>query len=586
MFIASALSLGSMMMPGTAMAAGTVETWWPAQNASVQGTQPFKAIVKDMNVWDYKMYWSVDGGSENAMYDSWQDYQHKEAMVDLTNWKWNSNGSYNVAFIARSHSGAEIARTSVTIKNAGQSVSAPTPAPIVVAPTPAPAPAPSNGSEITGTISAPVAQTPSNATAPAPAPTPAAETATLEVQVASPKANTSVYGKVKISASVPNKASSSYKMYWSVDGGSLNQIGDQSEIDFTYWTWKGSNAYVLNFIAKDNSGNTIAKTDVPVYANAAAPASGVTAAATAPATNPVTNVVETVTNVISSLTSKLYVDPNNPALAQAKAWKSSRPADAAVMEKIGSQSSGIWLGNWNADVQSDVQNAVAAAKKQNASAVFVAYNIPGRDCGQYSAGGLSDKNAYVAWIKKIAAGIGSGDAIVILEPDAIALTDCLSDSQKTDRYSMISQAVEILSANSGTKVYIDAGHSGWVNASDMASRLSKAGVSKAAGFSLNVSNYVSTGENTTYGTAVSKLIGNKHFVIDTSRNGSGSNGEWCNPSGRSLGQAPTLSTGNSLIDAYLWAKKPGESDGNCNGGPNAGEWWPEYALGLAQRAGY
>jgi endoglucanase len=31
-------------------------------------------------------------------------------------------------------------------------------------------------------------------------------------------------------------------------------------------------------------------------------------------------------------------------------------------------------------------------------------------------------------------------------------------------------------------------------------------------------------------------------------------------------------------------KPPGESDGECNGGPAAGRWWPEYALGLAQRA--
>ena len=37
--------------------------------------------------------------------------------------------------------------------------------------------------------------------------------------------------------------------------------------------------------------------------------------------------------------------------------------------------------------------------------------------------------------------------------------------------------------------------------------------------------------------------------------------------------------------ALLWIKQPGESDGTCNGGPNAGQWWADYALGLAQRAG-
>ncbi|HEU4535784.1 MAG TPA: glycoside hydrolase family 6 protein, partial [Polyangiaceae bacterium] len=74
--------------------------------------------------------------------------------------------------------------------------------------------------------------------------------------------------------------------------------------------------------------------------------------------------------------------------------------------------------------------------------------------------------------------------------------------------------------------------------------------------------------------------------IDTSRNGKGSNGEWCNPSGRALGASPTASTGDPLVDAFFWLKAPGESDGACNGGPSAGTFWPDYALGLAQRAAY
>jgi len=31
-------------------------------------------------------------------------------------------------------------------------------------------------------------------------------------------------------------------------------------------------------------------------------------------------------------------------------------------------------------------------------------------------------------------------------------------------------------------------------------------------------------------------------------------------------------------------KHPGESDGTCNGGPTAGTFWTDYAIGLAQRA--
>jgi endoglucanase len=38
------------------------------------------------------------------------------------------------------------------------------------------------------------------------------------------------------------------------------------------------------------------------------------------------------------------------------------------------------------------------------------------------------------------------------------------------------------------------------------------------------------------------------------------------------------------LDAYLWVKVPGESDGPCNGGPPAGSWWQEYALEIASNA--
>jgi endoglucanase len=122
----------------------------------------------------------------------------------------------------------------------------------------------------------------------------------------------------------------------------------------------------------------------------------------------------------------------------------------------------------------------------------------------------------------------------------------------------------------------------------MASRLRAAGVADAQGFFLNVSNFVSNSENAGYGAQVAALTGGKHFVIDTSRNGLGpaADGDWCNPPGRALGLRPGDYTGVSRQDANLWIKRPGESDGSCHGGPAAGQWWADYALGLAQRAAY
>jgi endoglucanase len=188
----------------------------------------------------------------------------------------------------------------------------------------------------------------------------------------------------------------------------------------------------------------------------------------------------------------------------------------------------------------------------------------------------------------MAQGIGGRPAIVILEPDALAGITCLSSGDQAMRMSLLSSAVATFKGQAGTKVYLDAGNPSWISASDMASRLTQAGIAKADGFSLNVSNFISTAANVSYGRQLSAMVGGKHFVIDTSRNGLGptSDGQWCNPSGRALGDRPTLNTGVNGVDGYLWIKYPGESDGTCNGGPTAGQWWADYALGLAQRAAF
>lgn len=521
-----------------AHAATAPNVWWPAQSAQLDGTQPFKAVLDGKNLSDYQIYWSVDGGNPVLMNDSQTDYPHKEALVDLTSWNWSSNGAYSVAFIARDMSGNEIGRTTVVIKHG--------------------APAPASIATLAPTL-------PTNPTAPVTT----TETARLAIQVWWPTANANVSGVQTVKAVLGSNLSA-YRMYWSVDGGNQNLMTDssataphkESVIDFGGWRWKSDGKYTLNFVAKDLKGNIVGTADVPVS---------------------VTTVIST-----TNAPTKLFVDADNPATRQAADWATSRPTDAAVMARIGSTPTAIWLGGWNANVQSDVARNMSAAASQSAVPTFVAYNIPGRDCGSYSAGGASDSSSYISWIKQVSAGLSSGKAILVLEPDGLANIDCMSSVQQADRYSMISSALDIFKANNpGTRVYLDAGNSGWIDSTTMAGRLNKAGVSKSAGFALNVSNFYTTAENTDYGQRVSALTNGAHFVIDTSRNGNGSNGgQWCNPAGMALGHTPTLSTGTALEDALLWIKQPGESDGACGGGPAAGGWWADYALGLARAANW
>jgi endoglucanase len=281
---------------------------------------------------------------------------------------------------------------------------------------------------------------------------------------------------------------------------------------------------------------------------------------------------------------RFFVNGDSPARRQADSWRRSRPADAQLMDRIAQQPTAKWFGGWSGDIRRAVSGVVEQSTRQGSTPVLVAYNIPNRDCGSYSAGGSSNGGAYRAWIRDFAAGLSGRRAIVVLEPDAIPGAACLPPSGQQERYSMLSDAVRTLKS-AGAIVYLDAGNSKWLAPTAVAQRLKQAGIDQADGFSLNVSNYQTTSSNVAYGNSLSKLVGGKHYVIDTSRNGVGGSGsQWCNVPGQSLGAAPTTSTGYALVDAFLWIKTPGESDGTCNGGPRAGQWWADYALGLARSA--
>jgi endoglucanase len=358
---------------------------------------------------------------------------------------------------------------------------------------------------------------------------------------------------------------------------------------------------------------------------------------------------------------RFYVEPETNAGRQAEVWASEgRAQDAAYMRALSKVSQAIWFTKGTpAEVRQAVDATVTAAHRAHTVPVIVAYYIPGRDCSQYSAGGAPSEQAYGAWIDAFARGVGSRDAVVIVEPDGLALLSSEpwcgeggggSTGQPEDfslvdeRFREVGYAVARLGRNPRTAVYIDAGHSAWQQVNDydagygvpsaqlgMVSRLLRGGIAEADGFFLNVSNYRGDADLVDYGTRVSKCIAFRqatgaracsdadvasvpadprtltHFVLDTSRNGQGpwtppagvysDPQDWCNPPGRGLGVRPSTRTGNALVDAFLWVKRPGESDGQCTRGtagptdpeygivdPPAGEWWADYALGLARRA--
>ncbi|MFI7317308.1 glycoside hydrolase family 6 protein [Streptomyces venezuelae] len=284
-----------------------------------------------------------------------------------------------------------------------------------------------------------------------------------------------------------------------------------------------------------------------------------------------------------------WVDPQSAAARQAAEWRrAGRTEDARLIERIAERPQAVWLHSDGAGavVRAHVEAAAAAGR----TAVFVAYFIPHRDCGAYSAGGARDAAHYRRWIDEFASGLGSHGAYVIVEPDAVAhLVAGCPGADAAERYELLAHAVQRLKRQPHTKVYVDAGNASWIpDERRLVTPLRSAGIAGADGFAVNVSNHQTNETSSAYAHRLAReLGGGKHFVIDTSRNGNGpyrGAQAWCNPPGRALGTPPTTTTGDPSLDAYLWVKRPGESDGTCRGGPKAGQWWPEYALGLARRA--
>ncbi|MFG3298107.1 glycoside hydrolase family 6 protein [Micromonospora chersina] len=340
--------------------------------------------------------------------------------------------------------------------------------------------------------------------------------------------------------------------------------------------------------------------------------------------------------------------PDHGAVTQiAELTAAGRYQEAAGLRAMIRTPQAVWVtGGSPAEVTRTVNAEVRRAAGKKTVPVLVAYNIPFRDCSQYSAGGATSVAEYEAWIDAFARGIGGHEVAVILEPDGLGIIPWYTTingtqdwcrpaeadpaTAATDRFAMLNHAVDRLAALPRTSVYLDGTHSAWLGVGDAADRLVKAGVAKADGFFLNVSNYETTERQLKYGDWISKCVhygtagpewarghfdwcasqyypadpadfstwgrtdawyaenvGDvpadrlAHFVVDTSRNGQGpwtppagtgwpDPQTWCNPPDRGLGVRPTTATGDPLADAFLWVKTPGQSDGQCDRGTGTG----------------
>ena len=245
----------------------------------------------------------------------------------------------------------------------------------------------------------------------------------------------------------------------------------------------------------------------------------------------------------------------------------------------------FWYGSRNGKEMEKIDYSLQRLLRRTAPQlpVLVVYNMPNRDIGQYSKGGATTRESYLAFLKSFADGIGSNKPIIIFEPDSLSHTGDMTEIEAHDRISLMKKGLALLTNNCNALVYIDIGHSNWLSPEEASKLLNKVTNNKVRGFAVNVSNYRTTKESMEWGLKLCEHRPNDYFVIDTSRNGNGPHGnEWCNPPGRAVGEVPTCDTGEEQCDAFLWIKIPGESDGKLNKGPRAGRFWGEMAEELVK----
>lgn len=282
----------------------------------------------------------------------------------------------------------------------------------------------------------------------------------------------------------------------------------------------------------------------------------------------------------------LFVDPNSNAVLESRSLKETNSVSSSLLEKIAKQPSADWFGDWNTDIEEDVNKRVTEISSVGSLPVLVLYNIPDRDCGNFSAGGAKSSQEYLQWINKVIKGIDGRKVITIFEPDALGLLDrCRNKDDQSEHLKLMDYAINQLVLDGNINVYIDS--SQWTNPKKMADRLKAVGIEKVSGVAINTSGYENLDNNKNYLRELQRYLKGLHAVIDTSRNGKkvpSQKDSWCNPVGAALGKNPSLDTQDPYIDAYLWIKKPGESDGDCKGGPPAGQWWRDQAISLSRNA--
>ncbi|KAL2858377.1 1, 4-beta cellobiohydrolase [Aspergillus pseudodeflectus] len=299
------------------------------------------------------------------------------------------------------------------------------------------------------------------------------------------------------------------------------------------------------------------------------------------------------------------------------------------------------MGEYLADIKA--QNDAGA--QPPIAGIFVVYNLPDRDCAALASngelaiadGGVEKYKAYIDSIREHVLTYADTNIILVIEPDSLAnLVTNLGVAKCANAQGAYLECTNYAITQldlPNVSMYLDAGHAGWLGwpanigpAAELYASIYTNASSPASlrGLATNVANYnafsIDTCPSYTSENAVCDEQGyinsfapqlaaagfDAHFIVDTGRNGkqpTGQNewGDWCNSKGTGFGVRPTTDTGNELVDAFVWVKPGGESDGTSDQSaerydahcgvdaalqpaPEAGTWFQAYFEQLVANA--
>lgn len=349
---------------------------------------------------------------------------------------------------------------------------------------------------------------------------------------------------------------------------------------------------------------------------------------------------------------RLFVDPEYVAKVQTSIDMTTDAALVAKMKKVQEIPTAFWLDRIAAvDRLEGHLDAALALQEQLCEPVvpvIVVYDLPNRDCFAEASNGelkLNEngteryQNEFIKPIKAILAARPNQRIIAIIEPDSLPNIATNLGGKRCDDATAASYESNVAHALKELNMphvyqYIDAAHSGWLGWEDNQKKGAEifARVIKAAGspsgvrgFATNVANYTQLSyssesydqqDNPCFGeydyvdamasALAAEGLADKHFIIDTSRNGRGNIrddwGLWCNNKGAGMGERPRANPGGATrLDAFYWVKPPGDSDGVGQEGeprydlfcgkanadtraPQAGYWFHEYFVECVKNA--